>query len=105
MTEVWGEDRVGIRLSPFGTANDSGGTDPVSLYTYLIRRLASLNLAYLHLVEPRASAGRVRRRSITRTFLRRLSFSAPFGLGCLSLLATIRVMGRWLRSRAAMPTR
>ncbi|MEZ2311916.1 alkene reductase [Paraburkholderia sp. RCC_158] len=55
VSEVWGEDRVGIRLSPFGAANDSGGTDPVSLYTYLIRRLASLNLAYLHLVEPRAS--------------------------------------------------
>ncbi|WP_250480991.1 alkene reductase [Caballeronia sp. GAOx1] len=55
VTGVWGEDRVGIRLSPFGTANDSGEADPWPLYDYLIRRLASLNLAYLHLIEPRAS--------------------------------------------------
>ncbi|MBW0450934.1 alkene reductase [Paraburkholderia phenoliruptrix] len=55
VTSVWGEGRVGIRLSPFGTANDSGENDPLPLYQHLIRRLASINLAYLHLVEPRAS--------------------------------------------------
>ena len=52
---IWGPDRVGIRLSPFGIANDSGEADPGPLYTHLIRELATRNLAYLHLIEPRAS--------------------------------------------------
>jgi N-ethylmaleimide reductase len=52
---VFGADRVGIRLSPFGVANDSGEEDPGPLYTHLIGELAKRNLAYLHLIEPRAS--------------------------------------------------
>jgi N-ethylmaleimide reductase len=52
---VWGSDRVGIRLSPFGIANDSGEEDPQPLYSHLIRALALLGLGYLHLIEPRAS--------------------------------------------------
>lgn len=50
-----GADRTGIRLSPWGIANDSGEADPLPLYTHLVRELARLNLVYLHLVEPRAS--------------------------------------------------
>lgn len=52
---VWGSDRVGIRLSPFGIANDSGEEDPRPLYTHVIRALALLGLGYLHLIGPRAS--------------------------------------------------
>lgn len=52
---VYGANRVGIRLSPFGVANGSGEDEPLPLYTHLIERLAHLNLAYLHLIEPRAS--------------------------------------------------
>ncbi|MDM0087986.1 MULTISPECIES: alkene reductase [unclassified Variovorax] len=52
---VYGADRVGIRLSPFGVANGSGEDEPLPLYTRLIERLARLDLAYLHLIEPRAS--------------------------------------------------
>jgi N-ethylmaleimide reductase len=52
---VWGPDRVGIRLSPFGVANDSGEADPVPLYTHVIKELGKLGLAYLHFIEPRAS--------------------------------------------------
>jgi N-ethylmaleimide reductase len=33
---AWGADRTGIRLSPFGIANDSGEADPMPLYTHLI---------------------------------------------------------------------
>ncbi|TCQ99054.1 alkene reductase [Neorhizobium sp. JUb45] len=51
----FGADHVGIRLSPYGVANDSGEDDPLPLYTYLISELAKLDLAYLHLIEPRAS--------------------------------------------------
>jgi N-ethylmaleimide reductase len=52
---VWGAGRVGIRLSPYGIANDSGEDDPMPLYSHLIQSLDPLGLAYLHLIEPRAS--------------------------------------------------
>lgn len=52
---VVGAERTGIRLSPFGIANDSGEPDPGPLYGHLIGELATLDLAYLHLLEPRAS--------------------------------------------------
>jgi N-ethylmaleimide reductase len=56
---VWGADRVGVRLSPYGVANDSGEPDPMPLYSHAIRSLDPLGLAYLHFVEPRSSgAGR-----------------------------------------------
>jgi len=52
---VWGPERTGIRLSPFGVANDSGEAEPMPLYSHLIGELDKLGLAYLHLIEPRAS--------------------------------------------------
>ncbi|HEX9468428.1 MAG TPA: alkene reductase [Bradyrhizobium sp.] len=57
--EVWGASRVGVRLSPYGIANDSGEADPMPLYTHVIQSLNPLGLAYLHFIEPRSSgAGR-----------------------------------------------
>lgn len=57
--EVWGADRVGIRLSPYGIANGSGEPDPMPLYTHVVEQLNPLGLAYLHFIEPRSSgAGR-----------------------------------------------
>ena len=57
--EVWGADRVGVRLSPYGVANGSGEADPMPLYTHVIEALDQLGLAYLHFIEPRSSgAGR-----------------------------------------------
>jgi N-ethylmaleimide reductase len=50
-----GPDRTGIRLSPWGIANDSFEPDPEPLFAHLIAELAKLDLVYLHLVEPRAS--------------------------------------------------
>ena len=56
---IWGAERVGVRLSPYGVANGSGEVDPMPLYTYVIKTLDSLGLAYLHFIEPRSSgAGR-----------------------------------------------
>ncbi|MCZ4314796.1 alkene reductase [Comamonadaceae bacterium G21597-S1] len=52
---VWGADRVGMRLSPYGVAADSSEPDPMPLYAHLIGGLRRLGLAYLHLIEPRAS--------------------------------------------------
>jgi N-ethylmaleimide reductase len=59
VTEVWGADRVGVRLSPYGVANGSGEPDPMPLYTHVVERLNAFGLAYLHFIEPRSSgAGR-----------------------------------------------
>ncbi|HLX16999.1 MAG TPA: alkene reductase [Bradyrhizobium sp.] len=57
--DVWGGNRVGVRLSPYGVANGSGEGDPMPLYTHVIKALDRLGLAYLHFIEPRSSgAGR-----------------------------------------------
>jgi N-ethylmaleimide reductase len=57
--EVWGADRVGVRLSPYGIANGSGEAEPTPLYAHAIEKLNPLGLAYLHFIEPRSSgAGR-----------------------------------------------
>jgi N-ethylmaleimide reductase len=53
--EVWGADRVGVRLSPYGVANGSGEADPMPLYSHAITSLDPLGLAYLHFIEPRSS--------------------------------------------------
>lgn len=50
-----GAERTGVRLSPYGISNDSGEADPMPLYTYAIKMLADLKIAYLHFVEPRSS--------------------------------------------------
>jgi N-ethylmaleimide reductase len=55
VASVWGPERVGVRLSPFGIANDSGEAEPMPLYSHLIAELDKMGLAYLHLIEPRAS--------------------------------------------------
>jgi N-ethylmaleimide reductase len=57
--EALGANRVGVRLSPYGIANDSGEADPMPLYTHVVQALNPLGLAYLHFIEPRSSgAGR-----------------------------------------------
>jgi len=57
--DVCGANRVGVRLSPYGNANDSGEPDPMPLYSHVVRALDRLGLAYLHFIEPRSSgAGR-----------------------------------------------
>jgi N-ethylmaleimide reductase len=59
VVEVWGADRVGVRLSPYGIANGSGEPDPMPLYSHVAQSLNPLGLAYLHFIEPRSSgAGR-----------------------------------------------
>lgn len=50
-----GADRVGVRLSPFSPFQGMGMADPIPQFSYLIRCLKNLKLAYLHLVESRIS--------------------------------------------------
>lgn len=53
---VWGSDRVGVRLSPSGTFGSMADSNPKELFSYVIQQLDPLNLAYVHLIEPRVQA-------------------------------------------------
>ncbi len=53
---VWGKDRVGVRLSPYGTFNDMSDSDPVALFTYVLEQLSKRGIAYVHMIEPRATS-------------------------------------------------
>ncbi|RYP66918.1 hypothetical protein DL769_005893 [Monosporascus sp. CRB-8-3] len=53
VVEAIGADKTGIRLSPFSTFQSMLMKDPYPQFKYLVRQLKALNLAYLHLVEPR----------------------------------------------------
>ncbi len=58
-----GGGRTGIRLSPVTPANGISDADPQPLFEYLVRQLAPLGLAYVHVVEgatggPREVEGR-----------------------------------------------
>jgi N-ethylmaleimide reductase len=55
VVDVWGADRVGVRLSPSSTFNDMDDSDPRATFGYAIQALNALNLAYLHLLEPSES--------------------------------------------------
>ena len=63
VVDAVGHDRVGIRLSPVTPANDIVDADPQPLFDYLLRQLAPLGLAYVHVIEgatggPREVEGR-----------------------------------------------
>lgn len=49
---VWGGDRVGIKLSPSNTFYGMSDSNPQALFSYVIERLNSFQLAYIHLMEP-----------------------------------------------------
>jgi N-ethylmaleimide reductase len=55
VTKVFPADRVGVRLSPYGTFNDIADSDPVALFSAAIQKLNGYKLAYLHMIEPRAT--------------------------------------------------
>lgn len=53
--DVWGKGRVGVRLSPYGTFNDMSDSDPVRLFTYVMGQVDRRGIAYVHMIEPRAT--------------------------------------------------
>jgi N-ethylmaleimide reductase len=48
--EVWGSDRVGLRISPLNSYNSMIDSDPIGLTAWLAARLNDFNLAYLHMM-------------------------------------------------------
>ncbi|MFI5447827.1 alkene reductase [Polaromonas sp. UC242_47] len=51
ITAAIGGGRTGIRLSPVTPANDAYDADPQPLFDYLVKQLATLDLAYVHIIE------------------------------------------------------
>jgi N-ethylmaleimide reductase len=51
VTEVWGKERTGMRISPTGTFNDMHDDDPVETYGRLAKKLNELGLCYIEVVE------------------------------------------------------
>src|SRR5579883_131039 len=56
LTEIWGPDRVGVRLSPLGKLNDLGDDDPETTFGTIARVLSDYRVAYLHIVNPALAA-------------------------------------------------
>ena len=56
VSEIWGSDRVGVRLSPLGSFNDIGDDTPEETFGSLAEQLSDRNLAYLHVINPAANA-------------------------------------------------
>lgn len=57
VAQIWGSDCTGVRLSPFGTYNDVGDSDPIGLYSYVLPALSKLDIAYVSIIEARGGGG------------------------------------------------
>jgi len=55
VSKAIGADRLGVRLSPFGQYGGIRDSNPGELFTYVIKELDKLPIAYLHLIEARGS--------------------------------------------------
>ncbi|MET0544592.1 MAG: alkene reductase, partial [Variovorax sp.] len=51
IVDAVGGGKVGIRLSPVTPANDVRDDDPQPLFDYVVKQLAPLGLAYIHIIE------------------------------------------------------
>lgn len=49
--DVWGADRIGIRLSPSSRAHHIGDSNQRSTFEHIVRALDALHPAYLHIME------------------------------------------------------
>ena len=68
VTEVWGQSRVGVRLSPAGGFNTMSDSDPQTTFEYAANALNRFDLAYLHVVEALESADRLDFAKLKLTF-------------------------------------
>jgi N-ethylmaleimide reductase len=48
--DVWGANRVGVRISPLNSYNDMRDSDPIALTAYVAAQLGARKIAYLHLM-------------------------------------------------------
>ncbi len=72
VTKAIGADRVGIRISPLSTFNETKDSNPEALYAYLVEELNRFNLAYLHVIEGQTGGERAVAGGFDLSLLRRL---------------------------------
>lgn len=48
VVEVWGEERVGVRLSPNGSFNDMSDSNPEAIFTHAVELLNTIGVGYIH---------------------------------------------------------
>jgi N-ethylmaleimide reductase len=48
--DVWGADKIGVRLSPLNSYNSMKDSNPQKLTTYVVSELDKLKIAYLHMM-------------------------------------------------------
>ena len=53
--KVWENDKVGVRLSPYGKFNDMNDSNPIQLFNYVLDELNKRKILYVHMIEPRAT--------------------------------------------------
>ncbi len=53
LINVWGADRVGVRISPSGEWGGISDSDPAATFAHVATVLDGYGLAYLHVIEPR----------------------------------------------------
>lgn len=51
VVQVWGGERVGIRISPLSSFGDIADSNPQALFTYVVGQINAFKLAYLHVIE------------------------------------------------------
>ncbi|MBU3575391.1 alkene reductase [Polynucleobacter sp. UK-Mo-2m-Kol15] len=56
VAKIYSSDRIGVRLSPYGSFNDIADSDPVVLFNALIQKLNGYELSYVHMIEPRSTS-------------------------------------------------
>jgi N-ethylmaleimide reductase len=56
VTPILEADRVGVRLLPYGMVNDARDDNPEATFGYIAEKLNDYSLAYLHMINPVASA-------------------------------------------------
>ncbi|WP_414623757.1 alkene reductase [Calothrix sp. CCY 0018] len=53
VVNVWGKEKVGVRLSPGSNFNDMHDSNKNATFSYVVRELSRLDIVYLHIIEPR----------------------------------------------------
>jgi N-ethylmaleimide reductase len=56
---VWGANRVGYRISPYGKVHSMSDSNPLGTFSQLADELNRRNLGYLHVIDPAKAAQRI----------------------------------------------
>lgn len=79
LVEVWGPERVAIRLAPIGHSYNAWDSDPEPLFTYVVERLNEMKIGWLDMVEGDTGVSRDAEPSFDLQKLRRLFKGAVIG--------------------------